>query len=70
MQAAGIQDKTVVSLKVNAGWTVVLFDEDDFCGKSVTCKAMVRELSCAEFRFAKKTSSLKVIKAKTAPNMQ
>jgi alpha-L-fucosidase len=70
MQAAGIQDKTLVSLKVNAGWTVVLFDEDNFRGKSVTCRAMVRELSCAEFRFAKKTSSLKVIKAKTAPNMQ
>jgi len=70
LQAAGIQDKAIVSLKVNAGWTVVLFEDDHFRGKSVTCSTMVRELSCAEFRFARKTSSLKVIKTKTALNLQ
>jgi len=70
MQAAGIQDKAIVSLKVNAEWTVVLFEDDHFRGKSVACSAMARELSCAEFQFGKNTPSLKVIKAKAAPSLQ
>ena len=67
LEAAGIRDNTIQSVKVNAGWTVVLYDGDNFSGKSVTCAAFVRELNCAEFKFGRKTSSLKVIKAKTAP---
>jgi alpha-L-fucosidase len=70
LQAAGLPDKSITSLRVNAGWTVVLFEQDHFAGRSVTCSAMVRELSCAEFQFGKKTSSLKVIRAATAMNLQ
>ena len=70
LQAAGLPDKAIFSLKVNAGWTVVLFDQNNFRGRSVTCTTMVRELSCAEFKFGGKTSSLKVTKAKAAINLQ
>jgi alpha-L-fucosidase len=64
LQAAGINDKSVEAVKVNAGWTVILYDHDRFSGKSVTCSATVRTLGCEEFRFDRRTSSLKVIRAK------
>jgi alpha-L-fucosidase len=69
LRAAGIPDKSITALKVNAGWTVQLFEEDNFRGRSVTCTAMVRVLSCSEFRFDRKTSSLKVTKAARAMDL-
>ena len=70
MEAGGIKDNTIVSVKVNAGWTVVLYEEDNFTGKEVTCTALVRDLNSADFKFARMTSSVKVTRAKTAPNLK
>ena len=64
LKAAGINDKSITAVKVNAGWTVILYDQDHFSGSSVTCAAMVRTLGCDEFKFEGKASSLKIIKAK------
>jgi hypothetical protein len=41
---------------VNAGWTVTLYDKDNFTGDSVTCTEYVRTLGCEEFNFNRKTS--------------
>ena len=66
LRAAGIPEKSIESIKVNAGWTVTLYDKDNFTGNSVTCTAFVRTLGAPEFKFNKKTSSLKISKAATA----
>ena len=63
---AGIPDKSLETVKVNAGWTVTLYEKDDFAGNSVTCTAFVRTLGCEEFRFSRRTSSLKISKAAIA----
>ena len=67
LRAAGIPDNSIETIKVNAGWTVTLYDKDNFTGDAVTCTASVRTLGAPEFKFSKKTSSLKVSKAATAP---
>jgi hypothetical protein len=67
LRVAGIPDNSIEIIKVNAGWTVTLYDKDNFAGDSVTCTASVRTLGAPEFKFNKKTSSLKVSKAKIAP---
>jgi alpha-L-fucosidase len=70
LAAAGIPDNTIETVKVNAGWTITLYDKDNFTGDSVTCKAYVRTLKDKEFKFDKKTSSLKISKEAKAPMLQ
>jgi len=69
LRAAGIPDNSLETVKVNAGWTVTLYDKDNFTGDSVTCTAFVRTLGCEDFKFNRKTSSLKISKATSARAM-
>lgn len=67
LKKLGFEDNTIRSIKVNAGWTVILYADDNFTGESLTCNRFIYDFHDRRFRyFENRTSSLKVIKADTA----
>lgn len=68
LKKMGFEDNTIRSVKVNSGWTVILYDGDNCTGESKTCTWFIRNMTHADHDFfGKKVSSIKVIKADVSP---
>jgi len=68
LQAAGILNDDISSLKVSSGYQVILYENDNFTGTTVTTTS---DLSCLVAQnFNDKTTSLKVIATGAAPVAQ